>query len=86
MTEILVIYIIFCIFCKFHCKIFSDVDLPDEVIYFLRYFKEMIEEQSVTEILGLYEHGFPELTEKFFCEKMWPEDKIVEKVVGTGLI
>jgi len=58
--------------------------LPDEVVYFLRYFKEMIEEQSVTEILGLYEHGFTELTEKFFSEKMWPEDKIVEKVVGTG--
>lgn len=60
-----------------------DIDLPDEVIYFLRYFKEMIEEQSVTEILALYEHGFTELTEKFFSEKMWPEDKIVEKVVGT---
>ncbi|CAK5056588.1 unnamed protein product [Meloidogyne enterolobii] len=60
-----------------------DVDLPDEVIYFLRYFKEMIEEQSVTEILGLYEHGFTELTEKFFSEKMWPEDKIVEKIVGA---
>jgi len=60
------------------------VDLPKEVINFLEYFKEMIENKEVAEIQGLYEHGFSELTEKFFSEKMWPDEKIVEKVVGTG--
>uniref|UniRef100_A0A183C6A0 Eukaryotic translation initiation factor 3 subunit L n=1 Tax=Globodera pallida TaxID=36090 RepID=A0A183C6A0_GLOPA len=60
-----------------------EVDLPEEVIRYLQYFKAMIEEQNVQEIQGLYEHGFADVTDRYFSEKMWPDEKIVEKVVGT---
>lgn len=59
------------------------MDLSEEVVQYLQYFKRMIDEQNVVEIQGLYEHGFPELTERFFSEnKLWPEERIVEGIVG----
>lgn len=60
------------------------MDVPEEVVQYLQYFKRMMDEQNVTEIRGLYEHGFPELTEKFFSEKLWPDDRVVENIVGSG--
>lgn len=62
----------------------SDIDLPEEVIQYILYFKRMIDEENVPEILGLYEHGFPDLTERFFTEKPWPNESIVERIVGSG--
>lgn len=44
----------------------------------------MIEEVNVPEIQGLYEHGFSDLTERFFSEKTWPNETVVEKIVGSG--
>ena len=44
----------------------------------------MLEEENVPEILGLYEQGFPEITERFFSEKLWPDSPVVEKVVGSS--
>lgn len=38
----------------------------------------------MTEIHNLYEHGFPDLTERFFRERMWPDETIVENIVGSG--
>lgn len=43
----------------------------------------MIEEQNTLEIQDLYEHGFPELTERYFSEKTWPDERIVEAIVGS---
>jgi translation initiation factor 3 subunit L len=61
----------------------ADIDLHEDVIQFLQYFKRMVTEENVTEIQGLYEHGFPEITERFFAEKMWPDERVVERVVGS---
>ena len=61
----------------------GDVDLPEEVIQYLQYFRKMIDEVNVPEIQGLYEHGFADLTERFFSEKTWPNETVVEKVVGS---
>jgi translation initiation factor 3 subunit L len=68
--------------------------LPEDVIFYLRFFKDQIEKtrsnnsdevaEAVNEIQGLYEHGFSGLTEKYFSEKIWPDEKVIEQVVGTG--
>ena len=59
-----------------------DVDLPKDVIQYIQYFKKMIDEQSVLDIQDLYEHGWPEITERYFSEKMWPSENVVEQIVG----
>lgn len=58
-------------------------DLPSEVVDFLLYFNKVIEEENVAEIHSLYEHGFPDLTERFFRERMWPDEQTVEQIVGS---
>jgi translation initiation factor 3 subunit L len=63
----------------------SELRLPEDVVQYVRYFKQMIEAENVPEIHSLYEHGFPELTERFFREKLWPDDAAVEHIVGSGL-
>lgn len=62
------------------------MDLPEEVIQYLQYFRKMIDEVNVPEIQGLYEHGFSDLTERFFSEKTWPNEIVVEKFIGSGKI
>ncbi|KAI1727977.1 RNA polymerase i-associated factor PAF67 domain-containing protein [Ditylenchus destructor] len=72
------------------------VDLPEEVVQYLQYFRKMIELSAQqgsgqlkttdvnpkNEIQGLYEHGFADLTERYFTEKTWPNESVVERVVG----
>lgn len=73
--------------CKHHILgSYSDLDVPEEVVQYLQYFKRMIDEQNVPEIQGLYEHGFPDLTERIFSEKLWPDDRVVESIVGAGTL
>ncbi|KAI6172436.1 Eukaryotic translation initiation factor 3 subunit L [Aphelenchoides besseyi] len=59
-------------------------DVPEEVCQYLQYFRRMLEDENVPEILGLYEQGFPEITERFFSEKPWPEASIVDRIVGPA--
>uniref|UniRef100_A0A7E4VY36 Eukaryotic translation initiation factor 3 subunit L n=1 Tax=Panagrellus redivivus TaxID=6233 RepID=A0A7E4VY36_PANRE len=61
----------------------ENIDVPEDVIQYLNYFKRMIEEQNVQEIQDLYEHGFPELSERYFTERMWPSESVVEQIVGA---
>ncbi|CAI5441908.1 unnamed protein product [Caenorhabditis angaria] len=58
--------------------------VPNEVADYLAYFARMIEEQNVPEILTLYDQAFPDLTERFFREKMWPDETVVERIIGPG--
>lgn len=58
--------------------------VPDDVAQYLIYFKRMVEEENVTEIHNLYEHGFPDLTERYFQQRMWPAEDAVESIVGNG--
>ncbi|CAJ0951495.1 unnamed protein product, partial [Mesorhabditis belari] len=60
-------------------------ELPTEVTNFLLYFAKVIDEENVAEIHNLYEHGFPDLTERFFrpTERMWPDETVVENIVGS---
>uniref|UniRef100_A0A1I7T865 Eukaryotic translation initiation factor 3 subunit L n=1 Tax=Caenorhabditis tropicalis TaxID=1561998 RepID=A0A1I7T865_9PELO len=51
---------------------------------YLIYFSRMIDERNVPQIQALYEQAFPELTEKFFRDRMWPEESVVERIVGPG--
>lgn len=44
----------------------------------------MLQVEDVPEILGLYEQGFTEITERFFSEKMWPDANIVERIINMG--
>lgn len=44
----------------------------------------MIDEKNVSEIRSLYEHGFPDLTERFFQQRLWPSEETVENIVGSG--
>lgn len=44
----------------------------------------MLELESVPDILGLYEQGFSEMSERYFSEKMWPEAAVVERIIGPG--
>ncbi|VDN04846.1 unnamed protein product [Thelazia callipaeda] len=61
----------------------SDRLIPDDVAQYLIYFKRMIEEGNVAEIHNLYEHGFPDLTDRYFQQRMWPNEEAVESVVGS---
>jgi len=58
-------------------------DIPEEVIQYLNYFKRMIKDGNAIEIQGLYEQGFLELTERFFPDKTWPDERAIEKIVGN---
>ncbi|CAL2034972.1 unnamed protein product [Caenorhabditis brenneri] len=58
--------------------------VPNEVADYLVYFSRMIDEQNVPEILTLYDQAFPDLTERFFRDRMWPEENIVERIIGPG--
>ncbi|TMS34514.1 hypothetical protein L596_002092 [Steinernema carpocapsae] len=73
--------------CKFQEQTeysdYADEELPNEVVQYLLYFKRMLEENNVPQIQGLYEHGFPDLTERFFTDKMWPDENVVENIVGS---
>lgn len=63
---------------------FGEEGIPDDVVQYLVYFKRMVEEENVAEIHSLYEHGFPDLTERFFQQKLWPGEEAVENIVGSG--
>ncbi|MFH4979996.1 hypothetical protein AB6A40_006705 [Gnathostoma spinigerum] len=62
---------------------YGDESIPEDVVQYLIYFKRMIEEENVVEIHSLYEHGFPDLTERFFRERLWPNEEAVEAKVGS---
>ncbi|CAI4229731.1 unnamed protein product [Auanema sp. JU1783] len=61
----------------------DDDGLPQEVVEYLLYFNKMVEEENVPEIHTLYEQAFPDLTERFFRERMWPDEHTVENIIGT---
>ncbi|CAO4368078.1 unnamed protein product [Caenorhabditis nigoni] len=58
--------------------------VPNEVADYLVYFSRMIDEQNVPEILTLYDQAFPDLTERFFRDRMWPDENVVERIIGPG--
>lgn len=62
---------------------FGEEAVPDDVVQYLIFFKKMIDEKNVSEIRSLYEHGFPDLTERFFQQRLWPSDETVENIVGS---
>ncbi|KHN75659.1 Eukaryotic translation initiation factor 3 subunit L, partial [Toxocara canis] len=62
---------------------FGEEGIPEDVVQYLVYFKRMVDEENVAEIHSLYEHGFPDLTERFFQQKLWPNEDAVENVVGA---
>lgn len=64
----------------------NDEVVPDDVAQYLIYFKRMIDEENVVEIHNLYEHGFPDLTERYFQQRLWPNEEAVENIVGSGLL
>jgi hypothetical protein len=45
----------------------------------------MLEKEDVREILGLYQHAFPDLTERYFSEKLWPNATVVERIVNQDV-
>ncbi|CAG9530021.1 unnamed protein product [Cercopithifilaria johnstoni] len=61
----------------------NDEMVPDDVAQYLIYFKRMIDEENVVEIHNLYEHGFPDLTERYFQQRLWPNEEAVENIVGS---
>uniref|UniRef100_A0A0R3RS44 Eukaryotic translation initiation factor 3 subunit L n=1 Tax=Elaeophora elaphi TaxID=1147741 RepID=A0A0R3RS44_9BILA len=61
----------------------NDEIIPDDVAQYLIYFKRMIDEENVVEIHNLYEHGFPDLTERYFQQRLWPNEEAVENIVGS---
>jgi hypothetical protein len=63
-----------------------DADVPEEVCQYLVYFHEMLAQEKVPDILGLYEHGFPEMTERYFSEKKWPDHNVVERIIGPAFV
>ncbi|VDD94175.1 unnamed protein product [Enterobius vermicularis] len=63
---------------------FGEETVPDDVVQYLIFFKKMIDEKNVSEIRSLYEHGFPDLTERFFQQRLWPSEETVENIVGSG--
>ncbi|KAF8360469.1 eif-3.L [Pristionchus pacificus] len=60
-------------------------EVPGEVAGYLAFFANAIEnEDNVDEVRHLYESAFPDLTERFFRERMWPDEHQVEAIVGPG--
>lgn len=69
-----------------HVPQFDYVDqrpIPEEVCEYLRYFKRCLRDQNVAEIHNLYDFGFTDLTERYYREKLWPEEERVRLVVGN---
>uniref|UniRef100_A0A158R4Y8 Eukaryotic translation initiation factor 3 subunit L n=1 Tax=Syphacia muris TaxID=451379 RepID=A0A158R4Y8_9BILA len=62
---------------------FNEEAIPEDVSQYLIFFKRMIDEKNVSEIRSLYEHGFPDLTERFFQQRLWPSEETVENIVGS---
>lgn len=50
------------------------------------YFHEMLAQEKVPDILGLYEHGFPEMTERYFSENKWPDHEVVKRIIGKAFV
>ncbi|XP_050351857.1 eukaryotic translation initiation factor 3 subunit L [Nymphalis io] len=61
----------------------SYYQMPDMVKKFLVYFRNMITEGMTFEILNLYENTFPKLTEQYFENTPWPDEKEVSPVVDN---
>uniref|UniRef100_A0A183E681 Eukaryotic translation initiation factor 3 subunit L n=1 Tax=Gongylonema pulchrum TaxID=637853 RepID=A0A183E681_9BILA len=61
----------------------GDEVVPEDVAQYLIYFKRMIDDENVAEIHNLYEHGFTDLTERYFQQRLWPSEEAVENVVGS---
>nr|CDJ97790.1 RNA polymerase I-associated factor PAF67 domain containing protein [Haemonchus contortus] len=64
-------------------RIVDEDGVPTEVADYLDYFAQMIEKKDVPEIHNLYEQHFPDLTERFYRERMWPDEQTVESIVGS---
>uniref|UniRef100_A0A1I7TL83 Transposase_31 domain-containing protein n=1 Tax=Caenorhabditis tropicalis TaxID=1561998 RepID=A0A1I7TL83_9PELO len=58
--------------------------VPNEVADYLVYSSRMIKEQNVPEILTLYDQASPDLTERFFRDRMWPDKSVAERIIGSG--
>uniref|UniRef100_A0A915JA07 Eukaryotic translation initiation factor 3 subunit L n=1 Tax=Romanomermis culicivorax TaxID=13658 RepID=A0A915JA07_ROMCU len=54
---------------------------PEEVCEYLRYFKRCVREQNVHEIQNLYDFGFTDLTERYYREKLWPDEDRVRMII-----
>ncbi|VDO21670.1 unnamed protein product [Haemonchus placei] len=61
-------------------RIVDEDGVPTEVADYLDYFAQMIEKKDVPEIHNLYEQHFPDLTERFYRERMWPDEQTVESI------
>ncbi|CAG4950597.1 unnamed protein product [Colias eurytheme] len=61
----------------------SYYQMPDMVKKFLIYFRNMINEGVTYEILNLYENTFPKLTEQYFENTPWPDEKEVAPIVDN---
>ncbi|XP_034831252.1 eukaryotic translation initiation factor 3 subunit L [Maniola hyperantus] len=61
----------------------SYYQMPEMVKKFLVYFRNMITEGVTFEILNLYENTFPKLTEQYFENTPWPDEKEVAPVVDN---
>ncbi|VDM53353.1 unnamed protein product [Angiostrongylus costaricensis] len=68
---------------KFESHTVDEDGVPTEVADYLDYFAQMIEKKDVLEIHNLYEQHFPDLTERFYRERMWPDEQTVESIVGS---
>ncbi|KAK6737500.1 hypothetical protein RB195_019917 [Necator americanus] len=64
-------------------RVVDEDGIPTEVADYLDYFAQMIEKKDVAEIHNLYEQHFPDLTERFYRERMWPDEQTVESIVGS---
>ncbi|XP_045451033.1 eukaryotic translation initiation factor 3 subunit L-like [Melitaea cinxia] len=61
----------------------SYYQMPEMVKKFLVYFRNMITEGMTFEILNLYENTFPKLTEQYFENTPWPDEKEVAPIVDN---
>lgn len=56
--------------------------IPEEVSEYLRYFKKCLRDQNVSEIYNLYDFGFSDLTDRYYRDKLWPDEARVRQIVG----
>ncbi|VVC96168.1 eukaryotic translation initiation factor 3 subunit L [Leptidea sinapis] len=64
----------------------SYYQMPELVKKFLVYFRNMINEGVTYEILNLYENTFPKLTEQYFENTPWPDEKEVAPLVDNDQV
>lgn len=57
------------------------VAVPDGVRKFLKYFRECINEGMIFEVQNLYDVSFPKLSEQYFKETTWPDEKDISSIV-----